>query len=78
MTVIGPAIFSCIFLSLTALYRYARPRGRSHYTVDVHTIHTTSALTRSPHLEGSASSRRLRGATRGQEGDARVGPPPTH
>ena len=32
----------------------------------VHTIHTTSALTRSPHLEGSASSRRPRGATRGQ------------
>ena len=48
----------------------------SHYTVAVHTIHTTSALTRSPHLEGSASSRRPRGATRGQEGDARVGPPP--
>ena len=44
----------------------------------VHTIHATSALTRSPHLEGLASSRRPRGATRGQEGDARVGPPPTH
>ena len=58
--------------------RYARPRGRSHYTVSVHTIHETSALTRSPHLEGSASSHRPRGATRGQEGDARVGSPPTH
>ena len=56
--------------------RYARPRGRSHYTVAVHSTHTTSALTRSPHLEGLASSRRPRGATRGQEGDARVGPPP--
>ena len=44
----------------------------------VHTIHATSALTRSPHLEGLASSRRPRGATRGQEGDARVGPPPPH
>ena len=56
--------------------RYARPRGRSHNTVPVHTIHVTSALTRSPHLEGSASSHRPRGATRGQEGDARVGSPP--
>ena len=43
--------------------------------VAVHTIHITSALTRSPHLEGLASSRRPCGATRGQEGDARVGPP---
>ena len=57
--------------------RYARPRGRSHNTVPVHTIHVTSALTRSPHLEGSASSHRPRGATRGQEGDARVGSPHT-
>ena len=57
--------------------RHARPRGRSHYTVAVHTAHTTSALTRSPHTEGSASSRSPHGATRGQEGDARVGPPPT-
>ena len=56
----------------------ARPCVRSHYTVAVHTTHTTSALTRSPHLEGLASSRRPRGATRGQEGDARVGPPPPH
>ena len=56
--------------------RYARPRGRSHYTVAVHSTHTTSALTRSPHLKGLASSRQPRGATRGQEGDARVGPPP--
>ena len=56
--------------------RNARPRGRSHYTMAVHTIHM-SALTRSPHLEGLASSRRPCGATRGQEGDARVGPP-TH
>ena len=47
-------------------------------TVAVHTIHITSALTRSPHLEGLASSRRPCGATRGQEGDARVGPPDTH
>ena len=37
-----------------------------HTHMTVHTIHTTSALTRSPHLEGSASSRRPRGATRGQ------------
>ena len=58
--------------------RSARPRGRSHFTVSVHTIHVTSALTHSPHLEGSASSHRPRGATRGQEGDARVGSPPTH
>ena len=42
------------------------------------THHVTSALTRSPHLEGSASSHRPRGATRGQEGDARVGSPHTH
>ena len=56
--------------------RFARPRGRSHYTVAVHSTHTTSALTRSPHLKGLASSRQPRGATRGQEGDARVGPPP--
>ena len=57
--------------------RHLSHRGRSHlYTVAVHTIHTTSALTRSPHTEGSASSRSPHGATRGQEGDARVGPPP--
>ena len=61
--------------------RFARPRGRSQCTVSVHSIQTTSALTRFPHLEGSASSHRPRGATRGQEG--RSGrrtrrTPPTH
>jgi len=45
--------------------------------VGVHTTHTSSALTCSPHLEGSASSRSPHGATKGQEGDARVGPPYT-
>ena len=68
--------WSVCVLELTQLSpRNARPRGRSHYTMAVHTIHK-SALTRSPHLEGLASSRRPCGATRGQEGDARVGPPP--
>ena len=43
----------------------------------IHNIHITSALTRSPNLEGSASSHRPRGATRGQEGDA-PSDPPTH
>ena len=70
-----------------ALHTRAPPWAftRTRYTVSVHTIHVTSALTRSPHLEGSASSHRPRGATRGQEGDthtslARVGcsDPPIH
>ena len=52
--------------------RYARPRGRSHYTVSV-PIHVTSALTRSPHLEGSASSRRPRGAKRAGRWPPRLG-----
>ena len=42
---------------------------RTRYTVSVHTIHVTSALTRSPHLEGSASSHRPRGAT-SKQGDS--------
>ena len=58
----------------------ARPRGRSQNTVSVHTIHVTSALTRSPHLEGSASSHRPRGAAVRPEGRraTHASEPPIH
>ena len=57
-------------------HRATRAPVGVHTTPWLCTPHTTSALTRSPHLKGLASSRQPRGATRGQEGDARVGPPP--
>ena len=48
--------------------------------MSVHTIHVTSALTRSPHLEGSASSHRPRGAAVRPEGRraTHASEPPIH
>ena len=55
---------------------YARAPVGVHTTPCFFTPPTPSSRSRAQ--EGLASSRRPRGATRGQEGDARVGPPPHH